>query len=199
MRALDADIAEVLIAEDALRGRVGALGAEITARYAGEPAPILVGVIKGVTFFMADLMRAIDLPVEIDFLAISRYGPQSRGSAGGVRVLQDLSAPITGRRVIVVEDVVDTGLPVAFVLRMLRSRSPASLEVCALLDRQSVRLIDVPLAYVGFQIPDRFVVGYGLDYQERYRNLPYIGILKPSVYTNVTKPETEHKSFAEHQ
>ena len=181
MRALDADIAEVLIAEDTLRKRVHALGAEITARYAGEPAPILVGVIKGVTFFMADLMRAIDLPVEIDVLAISRYGPQSRGSAGGVRVLHDLSAPITGRPVIVVEDVVDTGLPVAFVLRMLRSRSPASLEVCALLDRQSVRLIDVPLAYVGFQIPDRFVVGYGLDYQERYRNLPYIGALRPDL------------------
>ncbi|MGI8586086.1 MAG: hypoxanthine phosphoribosyltransferase [Chloroflexia bacterium] len=184
MPALDADVAEVLISETALSERVAALGMEITSAYASGPPPLLVGIIKGVTFFMADLMRAIDLPVEVDFLAISRYGPQERGGGGGVRVLQDLSAPILDRRVIVVEDVVDTGLPLSFVLRMLRTRAPASLEVCALLDRQSVRLIDIQLAYVGFTVADRFVVGYGLDYREKYRNLPYIGVLRPDVTAN---------------
>ncbi len=194
MPALDADIAEVVIPEAALSERVAALGAEIAARYADGPPPMLVGIIKGVTFFMADLMRAIDLPVEVDFLGISRYGPQERGGSGGVRVLQDLSAPIQDRRVIVVEDVVDTGLPLSFVLKMLRTRAPASLEVCALLDRRSVRLIDIPLAYVGFTVPDRFVVGYGLDYREKYRNLPYIGVLRPDVtaggYWSGSRPVT---------
>ncbi|HEX6605683.1 MAG TPA: hypoxanthine phosphoribosyltransferase [Chloroflexia bacterium] len=187
-RALDAAIAEVLIDEATLQARVRALGAEITARYADGPAPVLVGVIKGVTFFMADLVRAIDLPVEMDFLAISRYGPHARGSRAAVAVLYDLTTPITGRPVILVEDVIDTGLPVAFLLRMLRARQPASLEVCALLDRQSVRLIDIPLTYVGFRIPDRFVVGYGLDYQEKYRNLPYIGVLRPDHAEDSLRP-----------
>ena len=178
---LHSAIAEVLIPAEMIQARVRALGAEITARSAGEPAPVLVGVLRGVAVFMADLLRAIDLPVEVDFMAISRYGPQVRGSGGGVRILHDLELSITGRRVIVVEDVIDTGLPVSFVLRLLRARQPAALEVCTLLDRDSVRLIDIPLAYVGFQIPDRFVVGYGLDYHEKYRNLPYIGVLRPDL------------------
>lgn len=181
LQRLDSVVAEVLIPEAALRARVQTLGAAITARYAEGPPPVLVGVLRGVAVFMADLIRAVDLPAEMDFMAISRYGPQVRGQGGGVRIVHDLETPITGRRVIVVEDVIDTGLPLSFVLRMLRARQPASLEVCTLLDRDSVRLIDIPLAYVGFQIPDRFVVGYGLDYHERYRNLPYIGILRPDL------------------
>jgi hypoxanthine phosphoribosyltransferase len=181
IRELDSAIAEVLIPEETLRARVQALGAEITARYAEGPPPVLVGVLRGVAVFMADLIRAIDLPAEMDFMAISRYGPHVRGSGGGIRILHDLETPITARRVVVVEDVIDTGLPVSFVLRMLRGRQPATLEVCTLLDRDSVRLIDIPLAYVGFQIPDRFVVGYGLDYHEKYRNLPYIGVLRPDL------------------
>jgi len=187
-RALDAAIGEVLIDAPTLQARVRTLGAEITARYADGPAPVLVGVIKGVTFFMADLVRAIDLPLEMDFLAISRYGPHARGSRAAVAVLYDLTTPITGRPVVLVEDVIDTGLPVAFLLRMLHARQPASLEVCALLDRQSVRLIDIPLTYVGFRIPDRFVVGYGLDYQEKYRNLPYIGVLRPEQAQDGARP-----------
>jgi hypoxanthine phosphoribosyltransferase len=139
----------------------------------------MLGVLKGVVPFMADLMRAIpgDVPVSVDFLAITSYGPETR-AAGGVRIIKDLDEPITNKHVLLVEDVIDTGLTLGFLLKMLRGRQPASLRVCTLLDRASVRLIDVHLAYVGFEIPDHFVVGYGLDYKERYRNLPYIGVLK---------------------
>ncbi len=178
---LAADIAEVLIPEAIIRARVAELGAAITAAHATGPAPVLVGMLRGVMPFLADLIRAIDLPVEIDFLAMTRYGPHARGGGGPVRILKDLDTAITGRHVIVVEDVIDTGLPLSFILRMLRTRKPAALDVCALLDRQSVRLLDIPLAYVGFQIPDRFVVGYGLDYHEKYRNLPFIGVLRPDL------------------
>jgi hypoxanthine phosphoribosyltransferase len=173
-----ATISEVLIDAPALRHRVQELGAAITAAYAASAQPlVLVGVLKGVAYFMADLVRAIDLPVLVDFMTITRYGPRTRGS-GQVRLLQDLELPIAGCAVLLVEDVIDTGLPQGYLLRLLRSRQPASVAVCSLLDRQSVRLLDLPLAYVGFVIPDRFVVGYGLDYQEQYRNLPYIGVLR---------------------
>jgi hypoxanthine phosphoribosyltransferase len=139
----------------------------------------LIGVLKGVVPFMADLMRALpdDIPVSVDFLSIASYGPQTRHNSG-VRLIKDLDEPIEGRHVLLVEDIIDTGLTLSYLMRMLRGRQPASLRVCTLLDRASVRLIDVPLAYVGFEIPDRFVVGYGLDYKERYRNLPFIGVLK---------------------
>ena len=128
---------------------------------------------------MSDLMRAIptDLPVSVDFLAITPYGPDTRHT-GGVRVIKDLDEPITERHVLLVEDIVDTGLTLGYIMKLLRSRQPASLRVCTLLDRASVRLLDVPLAYIGFDIPDQFVVGYGLDYKERYRNLPYIGVMR---------------------
>lgn len=169
----------VLVDAATLQARVRELGAAITVHYAHRAGPlVLVGVLKGVTYFMADLMRAISLPVQIDFLTITRYGPHTRGT-GQVRLLQDLELPIAGCEVVLVEDVIDTGLPQGYLLRLLRARRPASLTVCTLLDRQSVRLLDIPLAYVGFTIPDRFVVGYGLDYREQYRNLPYIGVLKP--------------------
>jgi hypoxanthine phosphoribosyltransferase len=139
----------------------------------------MIGVLKGVVPFMADLMRAIpdDVPVSLDFLSIAPYGPETRHNSG-VRLIKDLDEPIAGRHVLLVEDIIDTGLTLGYLMRMLRGRQPASLRVCTLLDRTSVRLIDVPLAYVGFEIPDHFVVGYGLDYKERYRNLPYIGVLK---------------------
>jgi len=176
-------VSEVLIDPGTLQRRVQELGAAITAAYAGRSAAlILVGVLTGGAYFLADLTRAIDLPHALDFLAISRYGSSERG-AGQVRLLQDLELPIGGCDVLLVEDVIDTGLPQGYLLRLLRSRAPASLALCTLLDRQSVRLLDLPLAHVGFTIPDRFVVGYGLDYQEAYRNLPYIGVLAPGQAT----------------
>ena len=172
-------VSEILIEADALQRRVQELGQAITAAYAGRDRPlVLVGVLKGVAYFMADLSRAIHLPLALDFMTITRYGPHTRGS-GQVRLLQDLAEPIAGCDVLLVEDVIDTGLPQGYLLRLLRARDPASLAVCTLLDRQSVRLIDVPLAHVGFQIPDRFVIGYGLDYQDLGRNLPYLGVLQP--------------------
>jgi hypoxanthine phosphoribosyltransferase len=175
---------EVFIDEHELQSRVGELAVEIAADYrslgVGPSQPLyLVGVLKGVVPFMADLMRAIpnDLPVSVDFMAITPYGPQTRDS-GGVRILKDLDDQIEGRHVLVVEDIIDTGLTLAYVLKHLRGKKPASLRVCTLLDRSSVRLLDLPVPYVGFEIPDQFVVGYGLDDHERYRNLPYIGVLK---------------------
>jgi hypoxanthine phosphoribosyltransferase len=139
----------------------------------------MIGVLKGVVPFMADLMRAIpdDVPVSVDFLSIASYGPDTRHNSA-VRLIKDLDEPIVGRHVLLVEDIIDTGLTLGYLMRLLKGRQPKSLRVCTLLDRTSVRLIDVPLAYVGFEIPDHFVVGYGLDYRDRYRNLPYIGVLK---------------------
>ncbi len=175
---------EVFISEDEIASRVGELAWSIAEDYrqmgAGPDDPVhFVGVLKGVVPFMADLMRAMppDVPVSVDFLAISSYGPQTR-NAGGVRVLKDLDTPITGKHVLLVEDVVDTGLTLAYLLKLLRARQPKSLRVCTLLDRESVRLLDMRLHYTGFPIPDQFVVGYGLDYRQLYRNLPYIGVLK---------------------
>ena len=172
------------ISHQELAARVSELAQEIAVDYRSlgvtPEAPLhLIGVLKGVVPFMADLMRAIptDVPVSVDFLAITSYGPQTRES-GGVRLIKDLEESITGRHVLVVEDIIDTGLTLGYLLKMLRGRQPATLRVCTLLDRASVRLIDIRLAYVGFEIPDQFVVGYGLDYKERYRNLPYIGVLK---------------------
>jgi hypoxanthine phosphoribosyltransferase len=175
---------EPFITRDELVVRTHELAEAIADDYRGmgitEESPLhLVGVLKGVVPFMSDLMRAIplDVPVSVDFLAIAPYGPDTR-QTGGARVIKDLDDPIDGRHVLLVEDIIDTGLTLGFVMRMLRARRPASLRVCALLDRASVRLIDIDIAYIGFEIPDQFVVGYGLDYKERYRNLPYIGVLK---------------------
>jgi len=175
---------EEFISEEEIQARVGELAYDIAADYRLlDPSPEepihFIGVLKGVVPFMADLMRAMptDVPVSVDFMAISSYGPKTR-NAGGVRVLKDLDFPITGRHVLVVEDVVDTGLTLAYLLKQLRARQPKSLRVCTLLDRESVRLLDMRLHYTGFSIPDQFVVGYGLDYRELYRNLPFIGVLK---------------------
>jgi len=166
-----------LIEEAALQTRIRALGAEIARDYAGKQL-LLVGILRGSVMFMADLLRAIEMPVSVDFLAVSSY--VGRDSSGVVRLLKDLDHPIDGLDVLLVEDIIDTGLTLSYVLRVLRTRDPASLAVCTLLNKPRSRLIDQPLKYVGFEIPEEFVVGYGLDYNQRYRNLPFIGTLNPS-------------------
>jgi hypoxanthine phosphoribosyltransferase len=158
----------LVLEPDRIRERVAQIGAQITQDYAGR-SPILVGVLKGSVMFMADLVRHIDLPVRVDFMAISSYG--EGGRSGVVRILKDLSEPIEGEDVILVEDIIDTGLTVTYLLTNLRARKPRSLEVCTLLDKSVRRIIEVPIRYEGFDIPDEFVVGYGLDHQGRYRNL----------------------------
>src|SRR5213595_2647360 len=176
---LESVVGEVLIEPDALSARVAELGAEISADYAGRDL-LLIGVLKGAVFFMADLMRKLTIPCEVDFMAISSYGA-STDSSGVVRILKDLDINIEGRHVLVVEDIIDSGLTLSYLLRNLEAREPASLEVCALLTKPERREIDVPVRYVGFEIPNHFVVGYGLDYAERYRNLRYVGVLDPGV------------------
>jgi hypoxanthine phosphoribosyltransferase len=172
---LERAVGEVLIEADALRARVAELGEEISAYYEGRDL-LLIGVLKGAVFFMADLMRHLTVPCEVDFMAISSYGAQT-DSSGVVRILKDLDINIEGRNVLVVEDIIDSGLTLSYLMRNLESREPASLEICALMTKPSRRQIDVPVRYIGFEIPDRFVVGYGLDLAERYRNLPYVAVL----------------------
>jgi hypoxanthine phosphoribosyltransferase len=172
---LEAAVGEILIDEDALSSRVAELGAEVSADYQGRDL-LLIGVLKGAVFFMADLMRHVTVPCEVDFMAISSYG-DSTDSSGIVRILKDLDINIEGRDVLVVEDIIDSGLTLSYLMRNLESREPASLEVCALMTKPARREIDVPVRYIGFEIPNRFVVGYGLDFGERYRNLPYVAVL----------------------
>jgi hypoxanthine phosphoribosyltransferase len=174
-RSVDAAIAEILIDEETLAARVAELGAGVSADYEGRDL-LLIGVLKGAVFFMADLMRHLTVACEVDFMAISSYG-DATDSSGIVRILKDLDINIEGRDVLVVEDIIDSGLTLSYLIRNLESREPASLEVCALLTKPSRREIDVPVRYVGFEIPNKFVVGYGLDFAERYRNLPYVGVL----------------------
>ena len=168
-------VGEILIDEDKLQERIRELGREISAEYEGREL-LLVGVLKGAVFFMADLMRSLTVSCEIDFMAISSYGA-STDSSCVVRILKDLDINIEGRHVLVVEDIIDSGLTLSYLLRNLESRDPASLEICALLTKPDRREIDVPVRYVGFEIPNRFVIGYGLDFAERYRNLPHVGVL----------------------
>jgi hypoxanthine phosphoribosyltransferase len=181
---LAAAVEEVLVDEPALQGRIGELGASITEDYQGRDL-LLIGVLKGAIFFMADLMRAIEVPCEVDFMAISSYGA-GVDSSGVVRILKDLDINIADRDVLVVEDIVDSGLTLSYLRRTLLARKPATLEICALLTKPERREIDVPLRYVGFEIPNRFVIGYGLDFAERYRNLRYIGVLHPDLVPSVT-------------
>jgi hypoxanthine phosphoribosyltransferase len=176
---LESGVSEVLIDEERLQARIRELGAELSVEYAGREL-LLVGVLKGAVFFMADLMRSLTVPCEIDFMAISSYGA-STDTSGVVRILKDLDINIEGRHVLVVEDIIDSGLTLSYLLRNLESREPASLEICALLTKPSRREIDVPVRYVGFEIPNKFVIGYGLDFAERYRNLPYVGVLHPDL------------------
>jgi hypoxanthine phosphoribosyltransferase len=168
-------VGEILIDEEALSARIAELGAEVSIDYQGRDL-LLIGVLKGAVFFMADLMRHITVPCEVDFMAISSYG-DSTDSSGIVRILKDLDINIEGRDVLVVEDIIDSGLTLSYLMRNLESREPATLEVCALMTKPDRREIDVPVRYVGFEIPNRFVVGYGLDFGERYRNLPYVAVL----------------------
>jgi hypoxanthine phosphoribosyltransferase len=170
------DVDKVVVSEEQLQNRIRELGKEIAADYEGR-APLLVGVLKGAFVFMADLARAIDLSVEFDFMAIASYGAATK-SSGVVRIVKDLDADLTNRDVLVVEDIVDSGLTLAFLKRNLLARNPASLEVCALLVKEGLQREDLNLKYVGFTIPPEFVIGYGLDAGEKYRNLPYIGVLE---------------------
>ena len=174
-RVKDPAIGEILVQQDDLAHRVRAIGAEISDAYRGRSL-LLIGVLKGAMFFLSDLMRELDVECEVDFMAVASYG-SSTDSSGVVRILKDLDAPIENRDVLIVEDIVDSGLTLSYLLRTLRARDPASLEVCALLTKPERRKVDLPIHYVGFEIPDRFVVGYGLDHAERFRNLPYVAVL----------------------
>ncbi len=175
----DEQIGEVLVQQDELAHRVRELAAEITRDYADiEGGLLLVGVLKGAMFFIADLMRSLDIPCEVDFMAVSSYGSATQ-SSGVVRIMKDLDMPLEGRDVLIVEDIVDSGLTLQYLVRNLNARGPKSLEVCTLLSKPTRRSASGDVKYVGFEIPDRFVIGYGLDHQERYRNLPYVAALMP--------------------
>ena len=174
------DFMDVLIPHAQIQARVAELGAQISADYSGKDLTV-IGILKGSVLFMADLIRAISMPLTIDFMAVTSYG-SSTTSSGNVRILKDLDSSITGRHLLIVEDIIDSGLTMQYLLNNLASRGAASLRVCTLLDKPERRKADVAADYKGFEVPDEFVVGYGLDYAEKYRNLPYIGVLKPSVY-----------------
>lgn len=180
------DIQEVLYTEEQIKKRVAEIGAALTAEHADEVARgeslVLISVLRGAAIFMADLARAIDLPLEMDYMAVSSYGNGAK-SSGVVRILKDLTSPIEGKHIIVAEDIVDSGLTLAYLVKNLQSRNPASVEVVAFLRKLTGAQANLDCAYVGFECPDAFIVGYGMDYAERYRNLPYIGILKPEVYS----------------
>lgn len=166
------DIGEILLTEEEIQRRVVELGAQISREYAAKDL-VVIGILKGVVFFMADLLRAITIPVTVDFLAITRYGPTEQ-THGVVNLTKDLTEPLAGRHVLFIEDIIDSGFTTHFIMRTLSLRNPASLEMCILLNRPRHRIIEVEPAYIGFEIPDTYVVGYGLDYREQYRNLPYI-------------------------
>jgi hypoxanthine phosphoribosyltransferase len=171
----DPALGEILVQRDDLAHRVKELGEEVSRDYIGRQL-LLVGVLKGAVFFLADLMRNLEIECELDFMAVSSYGA-STDSSGVVRILKDLDGPIEGKDVLIVEDIVDSGLTLSYLVRVLRARNPASLEVCALLTKPERREINLPIKYTGFEIPNRFAIGYGLDHAERYRNLPYVAVL----------------------
>jgi hypoxanthine phosphoribosyltransferase len=178
---LTADVAEILVTEAQIQAKVAELGRRLSADYAGRELT-LVSVLKGSLPFMADLMRAISIPVTIDLMEVSSYGGAATESSGLVRILKDLSSSIDGRDVLIVEDIIDTGLTLNYLHRYLTGKAPRTLRICTLLDKPARRLVEIDIDYRGFEIPDQFVVGYGLDYGELYRNLPYIGVLRPEVY-----------------
>ena len=188
------DIEEILISEEKLQQRIKELGDQITSDYEGKPL-LLLGTLKGAIPFIADLARAINMQLELDYMAVSSYGASTQ-SSGIVRIIKDLEGPIDKKHLLIIEDIIDSGLTLHYLVDLLKRRNPLSIRICSLLNKERARVKNVPVDYQGFAIPDKFVVGYGLDYAQRYRNLPYIGILKPSVYTNV-KPEEQHKSPAE--
>lgn len=181
------DVAEVLLDEDVLRAKVSELAEQIAADYR-DKSLTLICILKGAVMFAADLVRALPMHVELDFMAISSYGAGARTS-GVVRILKDLDHPIEGKHVLIVEDIVDSGLTLSYLMESLSSRQPASLKTCVLLDKPDRRAVDFTPDYLGFEIPDKFVIGYGLDYAERYRNLPFLGVLKPEVYATPDEDE----------
>lgn len=185
------DIEEVLVSEAVLQSRIAELGRIISGEYRGTDL-ILLGILRGAVMFMADLARQLPMPLEFDFIAISSYG-NSTESTGVVRILKDLDEPIEAKHVLIVEDILDTGLTLAYLMENLKRRNPASLAICTLLDKQKARDRIVKPRYTGFHIPDRFVVGYGLDYAQKYRNLPYIGVLRSSVYSSLAVPSNQER------
>jgi hypoxanthine phosphoribosyltransferase len=178
---MENDVGEVLISHEQIREKTKELGRRIAQDYQSKN-PLLICVLKGGLMFLADLMREIHMPLEIDFMAVSSYGDATE-SSGVVRILMDLDRNIEGRHVLIVEDIIDTGRTLNYIIENLHTRDPASIKVCTLLNKPARRVLDIPLDYVGFEIPDRFVIGYGLDYGEIYRNLPYVGVLKPELYS----------------
>ena len=174
------DIQEVLLTEQMLKDKVAELGAAITRDYADKEI-FAIGILRGAVVFMADLIRAIERPVQIDFMAVSSYGMQA-DSSGIVRILKDLDSSITGKPVLIIEAIIDSGQTLSYLIKNLTERKPASIQLCTLMNKPERRKVDLPVKYVGFEIPNEFVVGYGLDYAEKYRNLPYLGVLKRSVY-----------------
>ncbi|MBQ1234923.1 MAG: hypoxanthine phosphoribosyltransferase [Oscillospiraceae bacterium] len=179
---MEQDVLKVLLTEEELKERIDELGAMISRDYAGKNL-LMVSVLKGSVAFMADLMRAIDIPVAIDFMATSSYGAGTKTS-GVVKIVKDLDLDLAEYDVLLVEDILDSGRTLSYLLELLESRQPKSVKICTLLDKPERREVDVPVAYTGFTVPDEFVIGYGLDFDEKYRNLPYIGVLKPEVYSN---------------
>lgn len=180
MNKLLANIGEVLLTKEEIEQKVAELGKILSAEYAGK-RPLLVCVLKGALIFVADLARAMDIPLEVDFMAVSSYGVSTK-SSGVVRILKDLETGIEGRHVLIVEDIIDTGLTLKYLIENLKSRKPASIKICTLLDKPTRRRVQLKPDFCGFEIPDKFVIGYGLDFSEIYRNLPYIGVLKPEAY-----------------
>jgi len=175
------EIKEILISEERIRARTGELAAELTEFYA-DKTPLLVSILKGSFVFMADLTRALNFPLTVDFMIVSSYGNKST-STGAVKIIKDLDKDIEGRDILIVEDILDSGLTLSYIKRMLLAKKPASVRICTLLDKPDRRMADIKADYIGFKVPNEFVVGYGLDYNEKYRNLPYIGVLDPSVYS----------------
>ena len=175
------DIQNVLVTEEQLRAKVAELGAQVSRDYAGRDL-LLVSILKGAVVFMADLMRAVTIPCSIDFMVVSSYGGTNTESTGLVKIVKDLDADLSGRDVLIVEDVLDTGVTLSNLVPMLKMRHPNSVRICAILDKPARRKTDIRADYIGFEVPDAFVVGYGLDYDEKYRNLPFVGVLKPEVY-----------------
>jgi hypoxanthine phosphoribosyltransferase len=179
----DSEIGEILVQQDDLAHRVRQLAEEISRDYEGREL-LLVGVLKGAVFFLSDLMRHLTVPVEVDFMAVASYGAATKTS-GVVRILKDLDHDLEGRDVLLIEDIIDSGLTLNYLLKNLRGRRPASLEVCALLKKTGIQRVHLDVKYVGFEIPPDFVVGYGLDFAQRFRNLPYVGLLKPEAYADI--------------
>lgn len=182
MQSMHQDIDHILVSEEQLKVKVAELGAQISADYKGRDL-LLVSILKGAVVFMADLMRAVTIPCGIDFMVVSSYGGANTSSTGLVKIIKDLDQDLTGKDVLIVEDILDTGITLSHLMPMLQMRRPNSLRLCTILSKPSRRKADIEPDYCGFEVPDEFVVGYGLDYDEKYRNLPYVGVLKPEVYS----------------